>query len=131
MGGRKTVAVDVHVGRAVRTARLTMGISQTALGNELGVTFQQIQKYENGLNRIGVGRLHAIARVLEVPLTYFFEGLDGINKRQKENRHLDSIATALSTSEGVRIAVALASIKDPELRRRIANLLDEVIEDGP
>ena len=63
---------DVLVGSRVRVRRLELGLSQTALANELGVTFQQVQKYEKGTNRIGASRLHAMARVLGVPVTYFF-----------------------------------------------------------
>jgi transcriptional regulator with XRE-family HTH domain len=63
---------DVLVGSRVRVRRLELGLSQTALANELGVTFQQVQKYEKGTNRIGASRLHAMARVLSVPVTYFF-----------------------------------------------------------
>jgi len=68
---------DVLVGSRVRVRRLELGLSQTALANELGVTFQQVQKYEKGTNRIGASRLHAMARVLGVPVTYFFPAAEG------------------------------------------------------
>src|SRR5262249_23326282 len=68
---------DVLVGSRVRVRRLELGLSQTALANELGVTFQQVQKYEKGTNRIGASRLHAMARVLGVPVTYFFPTAEG------------------------------------------------------
>ena len=68
---------DVLVGSRVRVRRLELGLSQTALANELGVTFQQVQKYEKGTNRIGASRLHAMARVLGVPVTYFFPTTEG------------------------------------------------------
>src|SRR5438477_511635 len=67
---------DVLVGSRVRVRRLELGLSQTALANELGVTFQQVQKYEKGTNRIGASRLHAMSRVLGVPVTYFFPAPD-------------------------------------------------------
>ena len=76
VAGRKIGAVDVHVGLRVRAARLVRHMSQEKLADALGVTFRQIQKYENGVNRIGTGRLHAMARLLGVPVTYFFEGAD-------------------------------------------------------
>jgi len=66
---------DVHVGRRLREARIAQGLSQTALGQELGVSFQQIQKYERGLNRIGSSRLWDVSNILGVPVSYFFEGL--------------------------------------------------------
>ena len=69
--------VDVHVGKRVREARAMKGMSQTALGNALGISFQQVQKYEKGNNRIGASRLWDISKVLDVSTAYFFEGLEG------------------------------------------------------
>jgi transcriptional regulator with XRE-family HTH domain len=127
MGNRGTSSVDVHVGRRVHTARLAKGLSQTALGSALGLSFQQIQKYENGINRIGTGRLHELVEILEVPLAYFFEGLETDSKKLGPNIEMIAIATALSTAEGVRIAIALSAIENPALRRGIAALLEEII----
>jgi len=70
-------AIDVHVGARVRLRRMMLGLSQEKLGEHLGITFQQIQKYEKGTNRIGASRLQAIARVLSVPVAFFFEGAPG------------------------------------------------------
>ena len=97
MSSRGMSAVDVHVGRRVHTARLAKGLSQSALGSALGLTFQQIQKYENGTNRISTGRLHEIAELLEVPLAYFFEGLEKVSKIPGPNVEMAAITTALST----------------------------------
>jgi len=127
MGNRDTNAVDIHVGRRVHTARLAKGISQGALGSAVGVSFQQIQKYENGTNRIGTGRLHEIGQALEVPLGYFFEGTDDSSKKHSANAAMTAITRALNTPEGVRIAIALSAIENAELRRGIAGLLEEII----
>jgi transcriptional regulator with XRE-family HTH domain len=91
----------------------------------VGVTFQQIQKYEKGANRIGTGRLHAIAKSLQVPVTFFFDGVD--RRRGKEPASLAAIGEALSTREGVRIAIALARLRNPQVRRHVANLLEAII----
>lgn len=127
MPGSRVSAVDGHVGRRVKMARLAAGVSQDKLAIALGVTFQQVQKYENGANRVGPGRLHAIAKMLNVPVSFFFEGLD--KPLQSHRDVLSTIERALSTKEGVRIAVALARIDSVELRRRVANLLEQIIDD--
>lgn len=127
MSRRGPTAVDVHVGQRLRTARLATGLSQTALGSALDLSFQQIQKYENGVNRIGTGRLHELVEILEVPLAYFFEGLENGSKKPGPNAEMVAITTALSTPEGVRIAIALAGIENPVLRRKIAELLEEIV----
>lgn len=126
---RRVDAVDIHVGRRVRTARLVRGMSQEKLADAVGVSFQQIQKYEKGTNRIGTGRLYAIARLLELPLTYFFDGVEsGLSANGKASQ-VTAITQALSTREGVRIAAALSRIEDPALRYRIADLLEAIIAD--
>ena len=128
MAGSRISAVDVHVGKRVKMARLASGISQEKLATALGVSFQQIQKYENGTNRVGPGRLHAIAKMLNLPVPYFFEGLD--KARQGGRDALSAAESALSTKEGVRIALALSRIHSPELRRRVASLLEQMIDGG-
>src|SRR5436189_681918 len=77
-GSRRANPVDVHVGSRVRLRRMMLGMSQEKLGESLGITFQQIQKYEKGTNRIGASRLQHIARVLTMPVSYFFEGAPGM-----------------------------------------------------
>jgi transcriptional regulator with XRE-family HTH domain len=128
MIGRKIGAVDVHVGLRVRAARLVRHISQEKLGDAVGVTFQQIQKYENGVNRIGTGRLHAIAKLLGVPVTYFFEGADKNPSKPARESGMNAVTEALSTTEGVRIALALSRIHNRDIRRRVANLLEAIVE---
>ena len=126
---KKANLVDIHVGLRIRAARLAAGLSQERLGNALGVTFQQVQKYEKGANRVGAGRLSDIARVLSVPVAYFFES-DATEEHGGGGLGVgyNDITVVLSTTEGMRIARALARIPDPEMRRRIADLLEAMIE---
>jgi transcriptional regulator with XRE-family HTH domain len=129
---KKANLVDVHVGLRIRAARLAAGLSQERLGTALGVTFQQVQKYEKGTNRVGAGRLSDIARVLSVPVSFFFEseGIDGRSANAPEglNEGFNDVTMVLSTAEGMRIARALARIPDQEMRRRLADLLEAMIE---
>jgi len=103
--------VDVHVGSRVRMQRMLIGMSQEKLGEALGLTFQQVQKYEKGANRIGASRLYEIGAVLGVPIEYFFEGLE------------NGSFQGLSTAEGIQLNSAFFSISDPKLRRRLLELI--------
>jgi transcriptional regulator with XRE-family HTH domain len=88
MATRKPDVVDIEVGQRIKIQRLAAGLSQTALGEDVGITFQQIQKYEKGANRVGIGRLTRIARVLDVSVNSFFEGRDMIDRvAQKGGSH--------------------------------------------
>ena len=129
MTGKRINTVDIHVGRRVRAARFAKKVTQETLGRAVGVRFQQIQKYENGTNRIGTGRLHAIATLLQVPVSYFFEGIDTNPAGSASAHGVAAIGEALSTREGVRIAIALSRIRNPVTRRRIADLLEAMIAD--
>ncbi|MCK9917364.1 helix-turn-helix domain-containing protein [Microbacteriaceae bacterium K1510] len=125
MADRSIGAVDVLVGQRLKMARMTKGLTQVKLAEAVGLTFQQIQKYEWGKNRIGTGRLHAMAEVLGVPVAYFFEGTKSV--ASKAAAEMEAIHEALSTKEGVRIAVSLSRITDLNLRLRVAELLEEII----
>lgn len=105
--------VDVHVGRRVREARAIKGMSQTALGNALGISFQQVQKYEKGNNRIGASRLWDISKVLDVSTAYFFEGLE--NGSGEDDNVLPRRA--------IERARLIESIPDESLRNSILNLI--------
>ena len=120
MVGRGGNLVDVLVGRNIRIHRLDRGLSQTDLANHIGVTFQQVQKYENGVNRVGSGRLFKIAEVLGVPVSNFFEGADYSGEQPARN----SPIAMLSEPYALRLLKAVRDIADPELRR----LLVEVSE---
>jgi transcriptional regulator with XRE-family HTH domain len=104
--------------------RMLIGMSQEKLGEALGITFQQIQKYEKGTNRIGASRLHHIARVLGVPIEFFYEGAPQIGAVQgfAEAPSSGHIADFLATSEGLELVKAFIAIKDPRVRRRIVEL---------
>lgn len=124
--------VDKHVGSRVRMRRILVGMSQEKLGEALSLTFQQIQKYEKGTNRIGASRLQQIAQVLGVPVTYLFEGApqertvgDG---SFAETPQTDYSFDLLSTPDGVQLAKAFMSIEDAKLRRRVVDLVNTLAE---
>ncbi len=114
-------AADVHIGHRVREARLAKGLSQTELGNELGISFQQVQKYEKGTNRIGSGRLWAISRILGTPVSFFFEGLSTEDSAPED--HPLSRGT-------IKAAKELSEINDPEIKSQVMRLIKAVAKAG-
>ena len=119
--------IDKHVGARVRSRRLMMRMSQTALGDALGLTFQQVQKYEKGTNRIGAGRLQHIAGILQVPIEYFFEGAPAAPKHGQSKQPVPDYGSAfLATADGVAFARAFTEIKQPKLRRLLVHLAQEL-----
>jgi len=123
---------DVHVGKRVCTRRKLLSMSQTDLANALGVTFQQVQKYEKGTNRIGVGRLQEIARTLRVPISFFFD--DPIKPNEggsgRQARSPDYVSNFLATDDGLALAEAFTLLKDAKLRRRIVKLVEDIVRDN-
>lgn len=120
---------DTHVGVRVRMRRLMLNMSQTDLANAVGVTFQQVQKYEKGTNRISASRLQQMSRVLQVPIPFFFEGLPSDSSRPKEKRGEPSASVILNlfaTSDGLTLARAFMQIKDRGLRLPIVHLVEEL-----
>jgi transcriptional regulator with XRE-family HTH domain len=117
-------ATDKHVGARVRMRRMMLGMSQTTLAEGLGVTFQQVQKYERGTNRIGASRLQQIAHVLQVPVSFFFEGLPLPSDASSEEGTL--IDDFLATSDGLSLTKYFMRIKDPKLRRCIVHLVEQI-----
>jgi transcriptional regulator with XRE-family HTH domain len=113
---------DVYVGARIRLRRQLIGQSQETLGQRIGVTFQQVQKYERGTNRVGASRLVLIAKALGVPPTYFFEGLD-IGGDLASTRCDDVVTEFLASREGVQLAAAWVEIDDPDTRRPILELI--------
>src|SRR5947209_18659648 len=114
--------IDKHVGSRVRMRRMMLGMSQEKLGDALGLTFQQVQKYEKGSNRIGASRLQQISLILQVPVAFFFEGapsLPGQGGGFAEPAGPDYATSLLSTSEGLALARAFMRISNVRLRRRI------------
>jgi transcriptional regulator with XRE-family HTH domain len=124
--------VDKHVGSRVRMRRLMLGMSQEKLGNGLGLTFQQVQKYEKGTNRIGAGRLQLISQLLQVPVPFFFEGAPHLPGQPIGIGPAPSPAYVfnfLATSDGLALTKAFMQIEQPELRRRIVHLVEEIAGD--
>ena len=125
--------IDIHIGSRVRLRRMMLGMSQEKLGEHLGITFQQIQKYEKGTNRIGASRLQAIARVLKVPVAFFFEGAPGLSPVAGD-QGFDPGATShvvdfLSSSEGLSLNKAFIRIKDAKQRRKVVELVKAMAGD--
>jgi transcriptional regulator with XRE-family HTH domain len=124
--------IDVHVGSRVRLRRMMLSMSQEKLGESLGITFQQIQKYEKGTNRIGASRLQHIARVLSVPVSYFFEDAPGqadvaaVASPGMAESSASFVVDFLSSSEGLQLNRAFVRVKDPKVRRRIIDLIRAV-----
>ncbi|MEP0321640.1 helix-turn-helix domain-containing protein [Bauldia litoralis] len=118
--------IDIHVGSRVRLRRMMLGMSQEKLGESLGITFQQIQKYEKGTNRIGASRLQNIARVLSVPVSFFFEDAPGGEPEaggMAEQQSASYVVDFLSSSEGIQLNKAFVTIKDAKLRRKVIDLV--------
>jgi transcriptional regulator with XRE-family HTH domain len=115
--------VDRHVGSRVRLRRMLLGFSQEKLGEALGLTFQQVQKYEKGVNRIGASRLQQIAQFLKVDIAYLFEGLSGEKPSGFAEEGTSFVMEFLNSSEGLQLNRAFARIKDPRVKRRLIALI--------
>lgn len=123
MTNRSANPVDVHVGARIRLRRLWMRMSQDHLGEKLGVTFQQVQKYERGANRVSASRLWSMAEALEVPIEYFFEGLtDGV-PGMAEGDQTPMVYDFINSPDGVQLASAYSRITDPRVRRQVLQLV--------
>ena len=128
-GSRKPNPIDAHVGTRVRLRRMLLGMSQEKLGEHLGLTFQQVQKYEKGVNRIGASRLFDLARVLGVPVQFFYDEAPadhgetalapGFGERPTESY----VVEFLSTREGLELNKAFVKIADARVRRSIVELV--------
>lgn len=121
--------VDKYVGSRVRMRRIMLGLSQEKLGDALGLTFQQIQKYEKGTNRIGASRLHQIADILQVPVSFLFEGGPTSGTTVEGLGEVPSpayVSDFLATSEGLALTRAFTKITDAKLRRSIVDLVEQI-----
>ena len=114
-------AVDKLVGRNIRVFRLAKGLSQTALADALGVTFQQVQKYEKGINRVGSGRLLKMSTILGVKITEFFEGTDRPHDTARR-----TIFDQLAQPEAFRLVQAFSGIDRPNIRRTLVRLIEQI-----
>lgn len=131
---KKPNPIDVHVGSRIRLRRNMLGLSQEKLGENLGITFQQIQKYEKGTNRVGASRLQAISSILNVPVSFFFEDAPGSGNASQQGFAEDNEATYvvdfLNSNEGVQLTRAFTKISDPKVRRKIIDLVKSLAADG-
>ncbi|MDX2263585.1 MAG: helix-turn-helix transcriptional regulator [Hyphomicrobiales bacterium] len=134
--GRKPNPVDIHVGSRVRLRRLVIGMSQEKLGEKMNLTFQQIQKYEKGTNRIGASRLFQLSQILEVPMSFFFEDAPMRPSAQMQPGMAESKTEAflmdfLNTREGLELNRAFVKVSDPKVRRKIIDLVRSLADDVP
>lgn len=124
---KKPNPIDIHVGSRIRLRRNMLGMSQEKLGEGLGITFQQIQKYEKGTNRVGASRLQAISAVLGVPVSFFFEdapghqvgGSDGL----AEDNSTSYVVDFLNSAEGLQLNRSFVKISDSKVRKKIIDLV--------
>jgi len=130
---KKPNPIDIHVGSRVRLRRMMTNMSQEKLGEHLGITFQQIQKYEKGTNRIGASRLQSISNVLQVPVSFFFDGAPGptgaANQSGFEEKSSSYMVEFLSSPEGLQLNKAFSRIPDAKVRRRIVELVRSLAGD--
>jgi transcriptional regulator with XRE-family HTH domain len=129
MAKKQPSSIDAHVGSRVRLRRMLIGMSQEKLGELLGLTFQQVQKYEKGANRIGASRLFEISKILNVPVQYFFEDLPnaagaqangyGMSEPDREPFVMDFV----SSTEGLQLIRSYTKVTDPRVRKRILELV--------
>ncbi len=122
--------VDKHVGSRVKMRRLMLGMSQATLADAIGVTFQQVQKYENGMNRMGSSRLQQIADALQVPVIFFFEGAPGQSKLDGKVPSPAYVVDFLSTSDGLALTRAFMRLPNAKLRRSIVTLVQDLAGDA-
>lgn len=130
---KKPNPIDIHVGSRVRLRRTMLGMSQEKLGEHLGITFQQIQKYEKGANRIGASRLQQISTVLKTPISFFFEDAPGMAGTPAsgfaETESANYVVDFLSSSEGLQLNRAFVKIRDAKVRRKIVEMVKALADE--
>ena len=129
--------VDIHVGKRLRLRRTLLGLSQEAIANAIGVTFQQVQKYERGINRMGSSRLYDFSKILTIPVSYFFEEME---KGTSHSSALSGVSEdgaptfeheKMTTRETLELVRAYYRISEPLVRKRIFELVKSVADDKP
>lgn len=127
--------IDAHVGKRLRMRRTMMGLSQEALAKAVGITFQQVQKYEKGANAMNANRLYEFAKCMNIPVAYFFEGLEGPASNpvqttgfQEEGAAFEHAAPAVSDRESLEMMKAFKRIKEQPVRKRMADLVRAVAD---
>ena len=128
MSVKRPDPVDIEVGHRIRIERLARGLSQTALANQLGVTFQQVQKYEKGSNRVSASRLYYVAQVLGVPIQFFFDELRPASPPPEFGEAPVAMTDLLVSSEVSQLARTFSEISDPVVRRAIIGLARHFVE---
>lgn len=124
---KKANPIDAQVGNRVRIRRMLIGMSQEKLGDLLGLTFQQVQKYEKGVNRIGAGRLFEIARILGVPIDFFYDGV--ASSAETLASAAPPVMEFVSSGEGLQLSLAFMKIKDPKVRKRVLDLVKSLADE--
>jgi transcriptional regulator with XRE-family HTH domain len=122
------------VGRRVRLRRMLIDMSQEKLGALLGLTFQQVQKYEKGVNRIGAGRLFEMSKMLGVKIDYFYDGVDeekssSVSRNGADKNDNPPVMEFVSSGEGMQLSLAYMRIKDAKLRKRVLELVKEIADE--
>ncbi len=133
MSTKQPHPTDKHVGNRVRMRRLMLGMSQEKLAGQLGLTFQQVQKYEKGTNRISASRLQHVCHILDVPVSFFFEQAPGPSGHSKGLAEAPSPAYVndfLASSDGLALLKAFMRIDDSTLRRSIVRLVEGITQAG-
>ena len=123
--------IDKHVGSRVRMRRMMLEMSQSTLGTALGITFQQVQKYEKGTNRISAGRLQRVCHTLQVPVSFFFEDaphVPALSLSPERQPSPDRFTDFMATRDGLTLAKSFMRITNVQLRQRIVNLVEEIEE---
>jgi transcriptional regulator with XRE-family HTH domain len=121
--------IDRHVGSRVRMRRLMLHMSQEKLGDELGITFQQVQKYEKGTNRVSASRLQAISAILQVQIPFFFEGAPRVGGSVHKDANAPSpayVSDFLANTDGLKLVKAFTQIEDASLRRSVVRLVEGI-----
>jgi transcriptional regulator with XRE-family HTH domain len=121
--------IDAQVGNRVRIRRMLIGMSQERLGDLLGLTFQQVQKYEKGVNRIGAGRLFEVSRILGVPIDFFYDGVGAGGDDKSAAAETAPVMDFVSSGEGLQLSLAFMKIKDPKVRKRVLDLVKSLAEE--
>jgi transcriptional regulator with XRE-family HTH domain len=128
MPNKSANPIDRHVGARIRMQRMVRGLSQTELGKAVGVTFQQVQKYEKGVNRVGASRLQQIANVLKVRPDFFFEEASAKAVGNSGSRETAIIEGFISSRDGIALSKAFTNIRDSKIRLRIVALVEQIAE---
>jgi transcriptional regulator with XRE-family HTH domain len=130
MTRKRSNSTDAYVGNRLRLRRADLRISQEKLADAIGLTFQQVQKYEKGVNRIGASRLHQIAGVLKVPVSYFFDGVPDQPKLDRKATAPDFTLDFVASKDGLALARAFIRISDSGLRRSIVTLVERIADNA-